>query len=109
MVAAATAVAMTWLIWVALLHSRPPAAAQVSSFNIVSDTSMEVEVIVQRRDPGQVAVCRLLAQSTDFQPVAEIELTAPPDHSRLTQVKTTLTTLRRATSVKVTSCRIAVN
>lgn len=99
-------IALTWLIWAALVHARPAAAAQISAFDITSDTSMKIEVLVQRRDPGQPAICRVLAQSTDFQPVAEIEITAPPSRFDVTSVEVTLKTLRRATSAKVTGCRV---
>lgn len=104
-VTACVAVALTWLVWAALVHAQPAAAGQVSSFTVTSDTSMEVGVTVQRRDATQAVACRVLAQSTDFQPVAEVEVTAPPSELRLTEVDVTLTTLRRATSAKVTDCR----
>lgn len=106
LVAVVVAIALTWLVWAALAHSRPAVAGQVSAFDITSDTSMSVEVTVQRRDPGQAAGCRVLVQSIDFQPVAEVEVVAPPGEHELVQVDATLTTLRRATSAKVTNCRV---
>lgn len=105
LVTASVVVSLTWLVWAALAHAQPAAAGQVSSFTVTSDTSMEVGVTVQRRDATQAVACRVLAQSTDFQPVAEVEVTAPPSELRLTEVDVTLTTLRRATSAKVTGCR----
>jgi hypothetical protein len=100
-----TACALAWLVSTALVHARPAVAAQVLSFDVRSDTNMSAEILVQRRDPTALAVCRVLAQSTDFQPVAEEDVDAPPDHSELTRVQVDLTTLRRATSIKVTTCR----
>lgn len=105
LVSACTACALAWLIPTALTHARPGVAAQVLSFDVRSDTTMSAEILVQRRDPTKAAVCRALAQSTDFQPVAERDVDAPADHSELTRVDVDLTTLRRATSVKVTTCR----
>ena len=96
---------MGWLVWAALLHAEPAVAGQVASYDVVSDTSIDVVITVQRSDPSQPATCRLLAQSTDFQPVAESAVAhrgrAPP---RWSTRPVTLTTLRRATSATVRSC-----
>ena len=104
LIAVATLVALTWLVWTALLHSTPAVSGDVPSFRVVSDTSIEVTMTVQRRDPSRPATCRLLAQSTDFQPVAERAVPVPPSVHPVVDVPVTLTTLRRATSVTVKSC-----
>ena len=105
-VALVTAVGMGWLIWAALAHATPEVSAQVSSFAITSDTTIDVTVTVQRSDPGQAASCRVIAQSTDFQPVAEEEVPIPPSDFELVDTTLTLTTLRRATSASVTGCEV---
>ena len=102
--AVATLVALTWLVWTALLHADPPVTGQVASFEVVSDTSMKVTVTVDRRDPSRAATCRVLAQSTDFQPVAELPVAFEPSSYTVADKSFTLTTLRRATSVTVKSC-----
>lgn len=104
LVALATAAALSWLVWAALLHATPAVTANVAGFRIVSDTSIEVTMTVQRDDPSQPATCRLLAQSTDFQPVAESSVPVAASAYRVVDVPVTLTTLRRATSVTVRSC-----
>ncbi|GAA3576998.1 hypothetical protein GCM10022197_37760 [Microlunatus spumicola] len=104
LVVAATAVAMTWLVWAALLHATPAVSGDVAGFDVVSDTSIKVTMTVQRDDPSQPATCRLLAQSTDFQPVAESSVPVAASAYKVVDVPVTLTTLRRATSVTVRSC-----
>lgn len=104
LVVAATLVALSWLLWTALLHATPAVSGAVAGFRVVSDTSMEVRMTVQRDDPSQPATCRLLAQSTDFQPVAERTVKVEPSTYEVVDVPVTLTTLRRATSVSVRSC-----
>jgi len=104
MVAACTLVALGWLVWTALLHARPAVTAQVLDYTVVSDTRMELTMTVQRRHPEVPATCRLLAQSTDFQPVAETAQVVGPSSYAVVNVPVTLTTLRRATSVTVKSC-----
>ncbi len=63
LVAAGTALALGWLVWAALAHATPDVTAQVSAFEIVSDTAIEVTVTVQRDDPSRAATCRVIAQS----------------------------------------------
>lgn len=99
-----TAIAMTWLIWAALLHAEPVASAQVPYYKVTSDTSIDVTITVQRRDPSVAVTCRVLAQSTDFQPVAEKEVPVEASSFKLVDVPVTLTTLRRATSASVSGC-----
>jgi len=106
MVALGAALGLGWLLWAALTHSTPAVTAQVSSFAVTSDTSIELTVTVQRSDPGVAATCRVLAQSMDFQPVAEREVQVPPSAVELADIRVTLTTLRRATSASVTGCEV---
>ena len=106
LVALGTLVAMTWLIWAALLSAEPQVSGQVAAFDVVSDTSMTAQITIQRRDPSQAASCRVLAQSTDFQPVAEQDVPIAASAYKVVNTDITLTTLRRATSVTVKSCRL---
>jgi hypothetical protein len=107
LVAAVSAVGLAWLVWAALLHANPEVTAQVSSFRVVSDTTMEVTMTVQRSDPGVAATCRVIAQAVDFQPVAEQEVAIEPSTIKLGDVSLRLTTLRRATSASVSGCEVS--
>ena len=100
----ATLVAMGWLVWAALLHAEPAVAGQVASYDVVSDTAIDVVITVQRSDPSQPATCRLLVQSTDFQPVAEQDVAIEAGTAKVADKQVTLRTLRRATSATVRSC-----
>jgi hypothetical protein len=102
--AVAALVALSWLVWTALLHADPVVSGDVAGFDVVSDTSIEVTMSVQRGDPSRPATCRLLAQSTDFQPVAESDVQIEASTHQVVDKHVTLTTLRRATSVTVRSC-----
>ena len=106
LVALGTAVGMTWLIWAALVHATPAVSAQVSAFDVTSDTSIKVTMTVQRSDPGVRATCRVIAQSPDFQPVAEQEVEVEPSRFELADIELVLTTLRRATSASVSGCEV---
>jgi len=98
--------AMTWLVWTALLHSRPAVAAHVQAFRIDSDTAVSVTITVERRDPSLPATCRVLAQAVDFQPVGEQQIQIAASGDPLVDVNLVLTTLRRATAVVVKGCTV---
>ena len=98
--------ALTWLVWTALLHSRPVVAAEVLTLRIDSDRSVSATISVERRDPSKPVTCRVLAQAADFQPVGEqlVPVAASSDH--LVNASVVLTTLRRATGVVVRGCTV---
>jgi hypothetical protein len=106
LIGVAVVIALTWLVWTALLHSRPAVDAQVLTFRIDSDTSVSATISVERRDPSAPVTCRVLAQAVDFQPVGEEEVSIAPSSDRLVGVSLTLTTLRRATAVVVKGCTV---
>ena len=95
---------LTWLVWTALLHSRPMVAGQVVTLRIDSDTSVSATISVERRDPSLPVTCRVLAQAADFQPVGEEQVSIPASSDHLVDVSLMLTTLRRATAVVVKGC-----
>lgn len=99
--------ALTWLVWTALLHSRPVVAAEVVTFRIDSDRSIAATISVERRDPSLPVTCRVLAQAADFQPVGEqlVPVAASSDH--VVNASVVLTTLRRATAVVVRDCTVS--
>ena len=106
LISIATAGALSWLVWTALVHSRPAVAGQVSAFTVASDTSISITITVDRRDPRAPANCRVVAQAADFSSVAEQQVPVEASAARVVDKQITLTTLRRATSASVKSCAI---
>jgi len=104
LVALGVAIAMGWLIWAALAHSRPAVAAQVAAYTVTSDTTISVTISVDRRDPSVPVTCRLIAQAEDFQPVAEQQVPIEASTARVVDKRIVLTTMRRATSASVKGC-----
>ena len=100
-------IGLTWLVWTALLHSRPIAAGHIQSFEITSDSSVLVTIAVERRDPSVPVTCRVLAQALDFQPVGERQVPVAAASDRVVEVTAVFTTLRRATAVVVKGCTVA--
>jgi Domain of unknown function (DUF4307) len=106
LISVAAVLALTWLIWTALRHSRPDVAAQVVSFQIVSDRSVAATLSVERRDPTVPVTCRVVAQAADHQPVGEQQVSVAASSERLVEVDLVLTTLRRATTVVIRGCTV---
>ena len=98
--------ALTWLVWTALLHSRPAVNAEVVAFRIDSDTSVSATISVERRDPSVPATCRVLAQGADYQPVGEQQVSIASGTDRIVEASLVFTTLRRATTVVVRGCTL---
>ena len=106
LVAVGVAIALSWLVWAALLHARPAVSAQVLSYTVTSDTTIEVVMTVDRRDASTPVTCRMIAQSADFQTVGEQQVPVPATEARVVNVDVKLTTLRRATAPSVQGCTV---
>jgi len=104
LVALLAAAGLSWLVWTASIHSNPAVSAQVTAYEVRSDTSVAVTLTVDRPDPSVPAVCRVIAQAVDFSPVAEQQVAVPPADHRVVNLDLTLITLRRATSASVREC-----
>ena len=98
--------ALGWLVWAATVHSLPQVAAQVAGYRVTSDTEIAVTLTVDRRDPSQPVVCRVLAQAEDFQPVGERLVAVAGSDERVVDVPVRLTTIRRAATAVVKDCAV---
>jgi len=98
--------AIAWLIWAASSYATPAISAQVSGYTVTSNTTIDVTLTVDRRDPTRPAICRVLAQASDFQPVAEQQIVIAAGGPRLVDARVTLTTLRRATTAVAKGCTV---
>ena len=98
--------ALTWLVWTALLHSRPVVAAEVVTLRIDSDRSVSATISVERRDPSLPATCRMLAQAADYQPVGEQQVPVAASANRVVEADLMFATLRRAAVVVVKGCTV---
>lgn len=106
MIAVGVAVAAGWLIWAASVGANPPVSARISAYTVQSDTRITATLTVDRPDPARPVACRVLAQSPDFQPVAERLVQVPASTFRVVDVSVDLTTLRRATTAVVKECSV---
>ena len=98
--------AIAWVIWAASSYATPPVSAQVSGYSVTSNTTIDVTLTVDRRDPTRPATCRVLVQASDFQPVAEQQILIEAGGPRLVDAHITLTTLRRATTAVAKGCTV---
>lgn len=105
LVAVGVVIALSWLIWAALVHAQPDVSAQVTKY-VAADGSIAVTVTVDRPDPSRPATCRVIAQSEDFQTVGEQQVPVPATQANLVNVTADVKTLRRATSASVKGCTL---
>lgn len=106
-IAVVAAIGIGWLIWAALVHSRPAVSGALHIWDIKSDDTVTFTLTVERPDPSVAATCRVLAQATNFETVGEKTISVPAGEDRLTDVRDSLRTIRRATSVSLDTCTAA--
>lgn len=90
-----------------LKQANPPVAAMVRGFEVVSPTRLDVELVVQRRDPADPVTCDLYAQAESYETVAEATIEIPPGTDVLTSVDVTMATIKEATAVSIKDCSLA--
>ena len=106
LVALLVAVAGWWLVATAWQRARPPISAEVSAFQVETDTKINVTLTVERPDPSLPVTCRVVAQANDAGIVGEQAVTVPAAAARQMELSVTLITLRRAVSAEVRGCSV---
>ncbi|HEX7396961.1 MAG TPA: DUF4307 domain-containing protein [Propionibacteriaceae bacterium] len=94
----------TWTLWTAVWHANPPVSAQVLSFDVVSDSEVQVVLHVDRPDPSIAGVCTIITQAENYQQVGEVDALLEPGTQRLTDITVTVRTIARATSASLQGC-----
>ncbi len=97
-------VGLSWLVWAALAHSRPAVSGEVHLWQIASDSRVTFTLTVDRPDPSVPVNCRVIAQAEDFQTVGEKTISLGRTSATLVDVRDSMRTLRRATSVSLSRC-----
>jgi Domain of unknown function (DUF4307) len=106
LVALLVAVAGWWLVTTAWQRARPPFSAEVSAFQVETDTKINVTLTVERPDPSLPVTCRVVAQANDAGIVGEQAVTVPAAAANRMELSVTLITLRRAVSAEVRGCSV---
>jgi hypothetical protein len=98
------AVGLGWLVWAGLVYATPQVSAQIASYVVKDDRTISIVLTVERRDPSIPATCRVVAQASDFETVGEVEVAVRPGQNTLTNLDTSIVTLRRATTAVAKGC-----
>lgn len=96
-----------WLLWAATIGANPPVSGQVSGFDVISDSEVRVELVVERPAPEQAAVCTIIAQSVSYERVGEVVVQVAPGTETRHEQTVTIRTFKRATSASLDGCRPA--
>jgi hypothetical protein len=98
-------IGLAWLVWAAWEHSRPAVSGEVHLWHIDSDSSVSFTLTVDRPDPSVPVSCRVIAQAENFETVGEKTITLGTTRASVVDITDHLRTLRRATSVSLSSCQ----
>lgn len=93
-----------WLAWAGGYYALATVTARVETFEIVSDSQINVRVSVDRPDPSRGAECLLYAKAVSYDRVGEQPVVIPPGGDQLSVVEVELRTFRRATTAVIDSC-----
>ncbi|MDF1489133.1 DUF4307 domain-containing protein [Tessaracoccus caeni] len=105
----ALAVLIGTIVFVAISgvqRSNPPVAAMVRSFDVISPTEIQAEIVVQRTTPSDAAECAMFAQALSYEKVAETMVEIPPGTEKLTAITVSLNTIKEPASISIEGCRI---
>jgi hypothetical protein len=94
----------SWTLWTAMWHANPAVSAEVLSFDVVSDSEVQVVLHVDRPDPSIAGVCTVITQAENYQQVGELDAQIEPGTVRLTDMTVTIRTISRATSASLQGC-----
>ncbi|MFY0407986.1 DUF4307 domain-containing protein [Solicola sp. PLA-1-18] len=102
--AVAILLGVAWAWYAASAQSQPDVAAQVYGYEVVSDTSTQVELQVERSE-GAAAVCEVYAIAQDHSIVGERTVDLPAGEPGSTRVSADIRTERRAVTGTIRTCR----
>ena len=84
--------------------SLEPISAKIVTWEVTSDSTMDVRVTTQRPDPSRPAVCTVTAQAESYETVGQYDIELGPGTEELEHHDIELKTFKRATSVKILAC-----
>ncbi len=90
--------ALTWLGWVAFVHSTPDASSELVAFEVVDDHTATASLVVDM-EAGADVTCVVQAAAVDGAGVGTLSFKAVPGRNDVT-----LRTERRATTVDKVGC-----
>jgi len=96
-----------WTVWAGLHHANPPVDADVFGFTVPSDQQVDVELRIQRTDPGTAVVCTVVAQAPSGAGVGRLEARIEPGTHKVERHVVNVKTVNRATTAIVQDCRTA--
>ena len=97
-------VLLAWLVWAAWVQATPDVRGGLSSYHVVSEHAVTVQIEV-RRGSGDAVTCTVQALAEDHAVVGDDAVTIPAGAAGDVSFEATVTTDRRATTATVSDCR----
>lgn len=96
-----------WTVWAGWHGAHPDVAAKVTSYKVVSDTQIDVQVTVQRADLASRVTCQVKAQAVSYDTVGQLPFTWDSNGAELQTEWVTVRTFKRAVTATIDYCRVA--
>ena len=77
---------------------------KTATFEVLDDHSVSITITVTRKDPSRPVVCIVRSKSKDGMETGRREILVPPTEAKTVQVKTTVTSFKRAFVGDVYGC-----
>jgi hypothetical protein len=92
-----------WTLWSANHAAHPDIRSQLISFNVRSDSAVEISYSLQFKDPSKVHTCRLVARDFQKNVVGELRDEIPTKLPRLVRT-VSIPTRTKAVNAGILSC-----
>lgn len=104
LIAAPTLALLVFWLWISATYSNPALTADVSGFEVTSDTEIKVRLLVDRAKPEVTGHCLVHAQAPNFERVGEVRVPIAASTRAVDEKEITIRTFRRATTASVDRC-----
>jgi uncharacterized protein DUF4307 len=94
---------LAWLAWAMVFHPRPAVSSQLVGYHVLGEHKVTATFTVVRRHPADAATCAIRATAADHAVVGQTSITVRPGPAT-SQVRASLRTERRATTVDLVGC-----
>ncbi len=95
-----------WTVWAGVHGATPPVAARIAGFKVISDTQIDVQVTVQRRDRASRVECQVKALAVSYDTVGQLPFTWEPNGEELQTDWVHVRTFKRATAADIDYCKV---
>lgn len=103
-IAAPLVALLVFWLWISAFHANPMLSADVTRFDVVSDSEIKVTIMVDRARADVSGTCLVYAQAPNFERVGELVVEVPASDRKVDLIDLSIRTFRKSTSASVDHC-----